>query len=396
VYARGVATPANTEDLLTQPVAKIVADWVKPLLTAAERDCLDYLVARTISAGAGETHKARDAIALEQFEHGQTMGHYLRNLGTGLGRPTIKKALDNLEAKDLIEGRYSCPACLWEPTSAEMGPAPSKGVVHCPRCRKPLVRFWALAEVTPAKIVGLLNAHDPKSRHWSWDDEHQMPRFEEDPDKAEARRRSEEDIREEAIRLYRLLWFRDLVEEAVKMAEAQMKAGHKVSITRRINNFYLPVWQLQEKYNNPALIKYSLQQTIDGPALRNPDTHGWVKYLAKVCANNVQRFRGGGVVPGTNAAQTEATSLKARERAVAEMLHQAYDLNRTGEVESARVLLSDILAQTKALAPLFDGDEEHCERALREAFKQGSSDITGIRPNPHAAVDYYPEWTWPK
>ena len=43
------------------------------------------------------------------------MGNYLRNLGTGLSRPTIKKALEGLDEKGLVEVRYSCPHCLWEP-----------------------------------------------------------------------------------------------------------------------------------------------------------------------------------------------------------------------------------------------------------------------------------------
>jgi hypothetical protein len=103
-----------------------------------------------------------------------------------------------------------------------------------------------------------------------------------------------------------------------------------------------------------------------------------------------------GPAAGTNAAAAAAASIGAHEKAVRELLRQAYALNKIGEFEPARALLSDILSQTKALAELFGDEEERCDRALRLAFKQGSSDFVGVQPNPYAAVDFYPEWSWPE
>jgi hypothetical protein len=243
-------------------------------------------------------------------------------------------------------------------------------------------------------VRDFLNAHDPQKRLWHWDAHEQRFYFE---DKTQEARRevSESDLREEAARLYRLLWYSDLVEDALKLAQAQLQEGHKITMTRRINNFYKPVWELQEQYGNPALIRYALEQTIEGPALRSPNARGWIKYLARVCENNARKFAGGGVAAGTNAAKEQNESVVAREHAVRDLLRQAYALNKIGEFESARALLSDILAQTKPLAELFDGDEARCENALREAFKQGATDFVGVRPNPHSPVDYYREWNWP-
>lgn len=379
-------------------VPNIVADWIEPLLSPSERDCLRYIIRRTIGyadPGSPSGRKARDTIALDQFENGQTVGNYLRDLGTGLSRGAIKKALEGLEEKSLVEVRWSCTTCFWEQQSGEPEPESlgPKQVPQCPRCRKTLSRSWALADFTPRKIKDLLNQYDRKGRVWHWDPEKRRFHWEDDTERAEQRKRTEEDLREEAVRLYRLLWFKEMVEQCVGLAEAQLKAGRKITLSRRINNFYLPVWQLQEKYAVPALLKYGLEQTIAGPALRRPDTHSWVKYLTKVCDNNVAAYAGQSVREGTNASVAQQHSIEAREQAVRELLTQAYKLNKRGETESARVLLSDILAQTKSLAELFEDDEDRCETALRLAYKQGENDFVASRHNKFAPVDYYPEWS---
>ena len=398
-------TFAGVEDALISQAAhtrvpNVVADWIEPLLSSSERDCLRYIIRRTIGYADPTSpgkRKARDTIAIDQFVSGATSGNYLLDLGTVLSRNAVKKALKGLEDKELVEVELSCATCMWERQPGEPGPTVTaeSAAPQCPRCRRTLSRSYKLADITPRKVRDLLNRYDRKKRIWHWDAKRRMPYWEEAPEKAEARKRSEQDLREEAIRLYKLLWFKDLVEQCVKLAEAQLKAGRKVTMTRRINNFYRPVWELQEKYNNPALLKYALEQTVAGPALRRPDTHGWVKYLAKVCDNNAAGFAGKTVVEGTNADAAQRNSIESRERAVRELLRRAYQLNRGGDQESARVLLSDILAQTKSLAELFGGDEKRCDAALRLAYKQGESDFVAARPNQYAAVDYYPEWSWP-
>jgi hypothetical protein len=382
-------------------VPNIVADWIEPLLSTSERDCLRYIIRRTIGyAAPGGGRKARDTIALEQFENGQTVGNYLRDGGTGLARGTIKTALDNLEAKELVVVRYSCTTCLWEHQPGEPEPKPVKEgqTPPCPRCRRTLSRSWAIAPITPAMVIKLLNEYDKKGRTWHWDKEQRMPYWEEDSEVKDKRKRSEEDLREEAIRLYKLLWFRDDVETCIKLAEQQLKAGRKITMTRRISNFYKPVLALQEEYKEEVL-KYALEQTINGPALRQETTHGWHKYLAKVCKNSANRFSGNKVIPGTNAEVALSNSIENRAAAIKELLKDAYQNNvsasKTNSEEdrnAARAILSDILSRTKDLAELFDGDEQRCEQALRLAFKQGEVEFIGIEYNPYSPVDYYPEW----
>lgn len=209
---------------------------------------------------------------------------------------------------------------------------------------------------------------------------------------ARKHRPTDAELRPQAIELWRQLWHKEMVEQAVKLAEAQLKAGRKITMSRRINNFYRPVVELQEKYGNPPLLRYALEQTIAGPSLRQPDTQSWVKYLAKVCANNSARYSGDGPRPGTNAAKQAEQSIEAREQEVRGLLEQAYQLNKAGETGPARTVLSDILSRAAALAELFDGDIERTRDSLRLAFKQGSTDFVGARPNPYAPVDYLPEW----
>jgi hypothetical protein len=204
---------------------------------------------------------------------------------------------------------------------------------------------------------------------------------------------NEEELREEAIRLYRLLWHKDLVEQAVKLAEAQLKEGRKISLTRRIKNFYLPVWKLQEQYKNPGLIRHALEKTIDGPPLRQPRTNGWVGYLAVVCKNSEAGFKGGGVVAGTNADKAVHESIETRQKAMQERLSSAYALNKAGETSAARALLAEMVAEAKTVAELFDGNEARTTWAIRLAYKGGTSDFSGAVVNKYAPVDYLPEWT---
>lgn len=394
---------AGNSDAHTR-VPNLVCDVVLPLLSGPEAICLLYIVRRTYGfADPNGGRKARDTIALSQFENGIVSGDRLLDLGTQLSRNTIKKALEGLEEKELVEVRLSCTNCYWEQdlnqtgstgSTGSSGPsaATPDGSPRCPRCKATLSRSWALAPLTPRKLVDLLNRYDKSGRSWRWDKEMRKFRFE-SPDEARRERQRKADLEAERERLRELVWYPELVEELIALAAKQLASG-SVSLGRQVTNFYKPVWELQEQHPSPPLIRYALEQTIKGPALRSAKNHRWFRYMQTVADNNVNRFNGKAPAGIGSEAETEAAALRERELKMRDLLRRAGELNGDGKPEQARALLSDILSQAKELAPLFGGDVELCETSLREAFKQGRSDFVGIAPNPFG-LDLYPEWSWP-
>jgi hypothetical protein len=201
----------------------------------------------------------------------------------------------------------------------------------------------------------------------------------------------------ELERMSRLVWHKELLLRAMGLAELQLKAGRRLSVSRRLNNFVRPLVDLQARYRNPPLLKYALEQTIEGPALRQPDTRGWIKYLAKVCENNSARFTGTGAAQGTNAAVEASHSPERLRDHLHALLREAYDLNKRHETEAARTLLWRMLGAVPVLAPsLYANDADLARATLVESFKRGSgADVTGEQKGPAAFLDYLPESAWP-
>lgn len=362
-------------------VPNLIYDIVGPLLSSPERDCLFYIVRRTWGfPDANGAPKARDTIGLEQFENGIASGNTLLDLGTQLSRNTIKKALTGLEEKELVEVRYSCLHCLWEQDRGQSVPEAKGRGFKCPRCAASLSRSWALADLTPRKLTHLLNDLDRKKRSWVWDGEQRRFRFEK-PEDEEARRKSREDIEAEIARLREVIWYPDLVEQAIQEACKPLQSG-KVSLSRQLNSFWKPVWELQEKYPSPPLVRHALEQTIQAGVISKPRNERWHRYAEVVAQNSRGDFSGGSV-----------SAIEEYEQKTRELLRRAAALNGSGQEEQAREILGDILSLSDHLHELFEGDQELCEKSLREAYKQGSSDFVGIQPDPYG-LDFYPEWQW--
>lgn len=377
-------------------VPNLVSDVVCPLIAAPEREVLRYVIRRTYGFTDGNGgRRARDTISLEQFQKGIQSGNYLLDLGTGLSRNTIRKAIDGLIEKELIEPRCACTRCLWEqqagsePPEAEEGKAPL-----CPRCRRTLSTSYALAPLTPRKILKLLNENDPEKRKWSYEKEGRRFVFESEEETPEKKAAKQASLREQAVELRGRLWYPELVDKAVSEAETQLKAGNKISLSRRINNFYRPVFDLQEEFGNPPLIKYALEETLKHGVLKRRENRRWFAYTRVVCVNQERNFTGKGPAEGTNEEAIEAKDIRSREIAARDLLSRASELNDAGNREAARVLLSDLLGQVGELAELFGGDQKLCEAKLRQAFKAGSSDFVAASPSPWD-IDFYPEWSWP-
>lgn len=371
-------------------VPNLIYDIVLWLVPPPERDCLLYIVRRTYGfADPNGGRKARDMISLDQFEKGITTGDYLQDLGINRSRNTIKKALQELEKKQLVDARYSCASCRWEqkpdhlpPKIDERSKAPA-----CPRCGASLSRSYALATLTPRKLENLLNAHDPQGRKFEWDGNFFRVA---DAEAAKKERRQKEDLEAEARRLRDLLWYPELVDQAIGLAASKLKSG-KVTTSRQINGFYKPIWEMQEEFANPPLIKFALEQTLKSAVFKGEKTHNWHRYALAVARNNRYRFRKAGD-PEPTQPQDEKQALRERELSMRELLRRAAQLNASGDTTEARALLSDILGEVKELAPLFDGDEKRCEEQLRLAFKQGSDDFVGETVDRFSPIDYYPEW----
>lgn len=203
--------------------------------------------------------------------------------------------------------------------------------------------------------------------------------------------------------LWERLWYKDLVQSAIDLAELQLKDGRKLSLSRRLNNFVRPVLALQEQYqSHPPLLRYALEKTIAGPSLGQPDTHGWNKYLAKVCTNNEQRFTGDKPTPATNAAVKLAHSPDKVHERLCLRLRDAYDLNKSAKTEPAKAeeamkLLWALLAAIDLLADtLYEDDRALARASIIESFKRGASyELIEEQHGAAAFLDYLPKSVWP-
>ena len=392
----------------------LMQDWLLPLFPDGAAKCVMYIVRHTVGFADPSGRfgrKERDAISIDQFVNGITTGpdtgaRYLFDVGCGLRTSdSVRKSLEWLLERGVVDVRYVCPKsltadgrkrCDWEQAPGDPPPATGKNTKSpaCPRCNRTCARSWALAEIAPKDVIRLLNELDPQHRQFTWDPETQRPTF---TPAGAAPPPSKEEERDEALRLRGLLWYPGLVDKCVKRTEAHHPKRRAVTLRSRMNNFYKPVLELQERYvQAPAVVKYAITQALEHGILdKQPSqTVRWWRYATVVCERNASRYLGLGPEAGSEAAEAQQTSLPAREQAMRDLLRRAASLNGSGDTESARALLADIIAQASTLSELFGGDEAQCETALREAFKQGSSDFVAIKPFPYG-LDYYPEWSAP-
>lgn len=392
-------------------------DWLLPLFPDGAAKIVMYIVRHTVGFAdpSGQFgRKERDAISVDQFVNGITTGpasgpRYLFDVGCGLRTAdSVRKSLEWLLEHGVVDVRYVCPKsltsegrrrCDWEQQPGDPPPAAGKNnkAPACPRCQRTCARSWALADITPNDVVRLLNELDPHKRQFTWDADVQRPVFTE---RDAAPPPTDDELRDEALRMRSMLWYPKLVDYAVTRTEAHHPTKRKISLRSRMNNFYRPILDLQERFaTHPGLVKKALEITIQNRILERPPdkTRRWWRYTLKVCEGELRNYAAMGPQEGTIAHEEANNSLPAREKAVRELLARAGDLNGRGDSEAARALLSDILAQADAVAGLFDGDAHRAENALREAFKQGSSDFASIQPDTTGfAFDFYPEWQWPQ
>jgi len=393
-------------------VPNILQDLVYPLLSRPEHLCLSYIVRRTegFTDGAGG-RKEVDRISLSQFHAGIQSGPYILDLGTGLSRPSIRKALDDLQRKGLITVGYKCALCGWEPAE-DVGPLSESRGLLCGQCGKTCDRNFGLARMTSKVMLRFLTENDPQARRWGFDrekkrffvytdeegdEERRLPGSKRQQQEEAAARASEDFMRE--------LWFPQLVEQVAEQIEGSMSAGRKLSAAQRLTHVIKPVLAMQ-KIDDPSILKYALEQTLarqipasakvrqrsDGTSARESNWK-WHHYTMRIVETELAKLgaKGSG---RTNAQVTQSRTPEAAQETVRVLLERAADLNTGGDFAAARKVLADILAQAKQLAPLFGNSAEAADAHLRLAFKYGVTNFRSVRREV-PLNDFYPDWEWP-
>lgn len=232
--------------------------------------------------------------------------------------------------------------------------------------------------------------------------------------------RTSSDTANELIAAKDAIWFPELMQEIVARAGRLLKSG-RVSSSRELTGFYEPVLALQTEFGNPPLLRYALEETLKNGVLDGikgqANTNNWHRYTRKICVKHRHRFPRAadadlevvsGPITNTDAPpepqtgqvrqMSQQSSLRERELEMRDLLRKAARLNGTGEGDKARKLLKqEIGPKIAGVAERFDGNIAYCRAAIALAFKQGSTDFVGVKPDQYA-LDYFPEWSpkrWP-
>lgn len=381
----------------------LATDFIMAVVEPSEWACLSYLLRHTYGfTGQAREEDKHKLIPLDQLAHGRADAEgRLLDLGVGLGRESIKKALEDLADKQLVVSRLLCLKCGWTQKEGDPVPPPAKKMKSpaCPVCQRKLWPGYGIPLLTSKVLEAILNRVDPQHRRYTWNGP-AGTYLVEVPAEESRRQQQEADLEAEAERLRNLLWYPELVDQCIRLAEGALKAGGKIATSRKVSGFYKPVLELQEKYVSSPLVKYALEETIKQKVPAGKRSSRWWRYPLTICENNKtnRRFAGTPVDSDTNAVKQAIESPEARQGAVRDLLRRAADLNGRGEYEPARALLSDLLADdnVKAVLPLFGDDRSFAECSVREAFKQGVSDFVGVDPTDSLGLDFYEEWSWPE
>lgn len=395
-------------------VPNILQDLVYPLLSRPEHLCLSYIVRRTegFADGAGG-RKEVDRISLSQFHKGIQSGPYILDLGTGLSRPSIRKALDDLQRKGLITVGYKCALCGWEPAE-DVGPLTESRGLLCGQCGKTCDRNFGLARMNSKVLLRFLSENDPERRRWGFDREKKRFFVYHEDEGEETRRapgtrrqQQEEAAAKASEDFMRELWFPQLVEQVAEQIEGSMAAGRKLSAAQKLTHVIKPVLAMQ-KGDDPAILKYALEQTLqrqipgsakvrkrsDGTTARESNWR-WHHYTMRIIETEMAKLGSrGGRGQATNAQVAHTRTPEAAQETARVLLERAAELNTAGDFAAARKVLADILAQAKQLAPLFDDSAELADAHLRLAFKYGVTNFRSVRREV-PINDFYPDWGWP-
>jgi len=376
-------------------------DLILPRLSAAQQAVMLYAIRRTYgfaSPTVAGQRKLWDRISLSQFINGTQSGGYVLDLGTGLTRPAVIRALRELEQMGILRVSYECATemqrnkvvgCGWNQSDEDHLQTPKvderTNAYACPRCGRTLAKAYALRKLTPGWIKRFLTSTDPKGRQWAYDPEvaRYYPVTADRDQQIRARQTQAEQVRQQAAALRDQLWYPQLIDTIIQQAISRLASG-KMAETRVISGFLQPAVEMQSMFGKPELqaaLKTVIDKKIAAGAGR--DT-AWRNY-AKAVATRLTEEKHGGKAK----AQTAMAAA-----GVEEALRHCAALNKDKEREQARQALQDLIAKhLDTVTAEFGGDRPLARRHLLEAFKRGLDDYAYVRDY-SSTTDYLPDWDW--
>lgn len=390
-------------------VPNLAIDFVVPFLSGAETKCYLYVIRRTrgfVVAKNSKARKSRDRIALSQFENGMQSGNWVFNVGTRLTLNSIRKAIQSLQEKGLVQSWNVCDVCGHEmPAEAALGGR----AVKCSRCTSPCHRELGMVSLTARVIVDFLNANDTE-RRWTYDKK--ATRF---VARTLAEQAEQESIEQSLEAYVSHLRYPDLVAEAIDQAEKSL--GRPLSPRQKIEGFYKPVLRMQEHAADyPQIVAKALQVAVKRGAFKGKE-HRNAKGSTSMRSRREPMAYARGVLEGELGRVNSSTHQQARqsgfdpaiEQTLNEKLRLARQLNRKADKgdsearDEARKLLSEMLGRRKDLAKLLFARGVEKDDALARAraliswaYKIGETDVIEARQNRAPVHDHYPEWDWPE
>lgn len=376
-------------------------DMVYPRLNHGQSACLLYIVRRTYgfaSATVKGQRKQWDRISLSQFIDGTSSAGYVLDLGTGLSRASVIRALGELEDMELVRVSYECPTvitktktvgCGWNQSDDDHLETPTfderTNAYKCPRCSRTLSKTYALRTLTPGFIVRFLNKTDRKGVEWSFDPEvgRFCPKSADREAAAAAREEAQQTVRARAAALREQLWFPDMVEEMIGHAVSRLK-NKKMSESRVVSGFLEPIIAMQETVPRNAL-QYGLSEAVRRKVAGGPGTdQRWQNYVKTCARSHVEKNAGG----------KEQADRAGAQVAVETLLERCAQLNQAGEREQARQQLHDLLAaHLDKVSEEFGSDRALARRHLLETFKRGLTDYVFVLDYT-VLTDYLPDFDW--
>lgn len=396
-------------------VPNLVIDFVMPLLSEAEHKCYEFIIRRTLgfvvpAKNGPAKRKTRDHIAMSQFESGMTSGPWTFNLGTMLAPNSIRKALQSLQEKGLIQAFWTCQTCSYE----KLADAASGGrQVKCPACKSNCQREFSPIPLTARRMVDFLNANDPLKRSWSFDREVQRFRATSAAEQQE-REGNEQDM---AVFVAHLR-YPDLVAQAIERNESSL--GRKLTPRQKIEGYYKPVIAMQKQASDhPQVVVDALKSVIkSGKGIIGQEHYSEASGKTTMRMSQKPLAYAQAIVRSELATRRKGARQRARqggfdpmvESMLNQKLEQARALNRQADKSNdsearaeSRLILSEMLGHRQDFAKMlfslgYDKDDakKRAGALIRWAFKIGETDVVAARQNQMAVRDWYPDWEWPE